>query len=59
MTRTEAKIALNEGYKVTHEYFTSEEYITPEHMFEDGYNVPIDWWDKEYLKDGWSIYKES
>jgi len=61
MTLEEARVAISEGKKVTHRYFTDDEYI---HMgkngisFEDGVKVPADWWDKDYLKTDWSIYQK-
>lgn len=50
----------NNGTKITHTYFTEEEFIEyrdGSYYFEDGVKVPHDWWDKEYLLSGWSEFK--
>lgn len=60
MTKEEAIIALTQGKVITHEYFGKEEYIhlvNNKHYFEDGVQVPKEWWNKGYLSDNWSIYK--
>ncbi len=64
MTKEEAMIEMELGLKVTHQYFSSAEYIklTPEGNFrtEDGYVVGQDvfWADRpqEYWETGWDIY---
>lgn len=58
MTKQEALDALLKGHKVTHTYFTNDEHIVLVNnmeYFEDGVKVPSDWWNKDYLNDGWSI----
>jgi hypothetical protein len=59
MTLQEAKQAARDGKKITHRYFTSEEFIEFKggFIFEDGNKVPLDWWSKDYLNDGWSIFE--
>jgi hypothetical protein len=62
MTFEEAKVLARKGVKVTHEYFTSDEYMTMRGnmcIFEDGTQIMIeDWSDgKDYLLDNWSIYE--
>lgn len=62
MTLTEAKEVMNNGVKITHESFTSYEYmhlIDGKTYFEDGVAVPYGWLDKEQLQIGWSIFKEN
>lgn len=65
MNREEALKAMMTGHKVTHKYFTPDEYL---HMVagiimsEDGYDFR-DWFyviyrDTEWKQDGWSIWKE-
>lgn len=63
MTFEEAKEKARQGIKVTHTYFTSDEYMTMEGnmiIFEDGVKIFADEWSKgkDYLLDGWSIYNE-
>lgn len=61
MTLEEAKEQAQKGIKVTHTYFTDDEYMTMiDNMifFEDGVKIFFNEWvdGKEYLKDGWSLY---
>ncbi len=65
MTKMEAVVAMKNGEKVTHRYFSEDEYVT----IKDGYYVfedevkcpPVEFWilrtGKEWLTD-WSIKKE-
>lgn len=59
MTKSEAIELIKRGSKLTHTYFTDDEYI---HLvkgvmtFEDDVRVPDDWWEKDYLKDGWRLH---
>lgn len=62
MTLEEAKKLAQQGVKVTHTYFTDDEYMTMEGhtvVFEDGVTISIEEWtkDKDYLNEGWSRYK--
>ena len=59
MTLEEAKKLAQQGIRVTHEYFTDDEYLTIQGnviVFEDGARIFFDEWtkDKDYLLDGWS-----
>ncbi len=61
MTLEEAIILAKQGIKVTHEFFTDDEYLTIQGnmiVFEDGAKISIDEWtkDKDYLNNGWSKY---
>ena len=61
MTLGEAIGHARKGIKVTHTYFTDDEYMTMKGnviVFEDGVRIFIDEWakGKDYLLDGWSIY---
>lgn len=61
MTLQQAKELAQQDIKVTHNYFTKDEYMTMEGniiIFEDGCEIHFDEWtkDKDYLLDGWSIY---
>lgn len=63
MTFEEAKALARNGVKVTHEYFTKDEYMTMQGnliVFEDGAKIFADEWSKgkDYLLVGWSVYKE-
>ena len=63
MNLQEAKEKAQQGIKVTHQYFSSTEYMTMRGniiCFEDGVTIRFDIWtkDKEYLLDGWSEYKD-
>lgn len=66
MTKAEALIAMEEGYKVTREYFGSGEYLyiyKGELKSEDGYMFE-DWWDtieptlSKTSDTAWTIFKE-
>jgi hypothetical protein len=61
MTFEEAKEKARQGIKVTHKYFTADEYMTMQGnyiVFEDGVKILADEWakGKDYLNDGWSLY---
>lgn len=61
MTLEEAKELAQKGIKVTHTYFTDEEYMTIKGniiCFEDGATIFFDEWTrgKDYLKTGWSLF---
>lgn len=66
LTKEEAIRAMREGKKVTHLFFTSEEWIKSNktgtrYILEDGVECsPAEFWrwrtDEEY-NNGWSIYK--
>lgn len=63
MSLTEAKALAQQGIKVTHKYFTDEEYMIMmgnQIIFEDGVRIMFDDWtkDKDYLNEGWSKFKE-
>lgn len=64
MTREEAKTAINEGKKVTHCYFTMDEYVylkDGNYWFEDGVHCsPKSFWELRngsHFNDGWEIYE--
>lgn len=62
MTFEEAKVLARQGVKMTHQYFTEDEYITIQGnmiIFEDGVKIFVDEWTKgkSYLQDGWSEFK--
>ena len=64
MTLEEAVKLAKNGVKMTHTYFTSDEYITMRGnmvVFEDGVHMYLlDWIkDKDYLNDGWSKFDKS
>lgn len=61
MTLSEAKELAQQGIKVTHRYFTDDEYLTMKGnmiIFEDGVRIFFDEWtkDKDYLLEGWSKF---
>ena len=61
MTLQEAKELAQQGIKVTHQYFTKEEYMTMQGnviIFEDECEIYFDEWveDKPYLLEGWSLF---
>jgi hypothetical protein len=64
MTRDEALKELKSGKKITHTYFTSDEYLfqRADVIFtEEGYEVTPEFWDLRSSKswdEGWEIYKE-
>ena len=62
MTLQEAKELAQKGVKVTHKYFTDDEYMTMSGniiIFEAGVEIWFDEWtkDKDYLNTGWSVHK--
>ena len=62
MTLEEAKELAQQGVKMTHNYFTDEEYMIMRGnliVFEDGCQIFFNEWvqGKEYLKTGWSRFK--
>lgn len=63
MTNIEAHQAMCEGYKVTHYNFTPSEYLFLNSMnsitTEDGYSFGEQFWETDWMQDGWTIYKES
>jgi len=69
MTKEEAKAAIERGDKVTHEYFSDNEWVTVSefhpayYKFEDGIQQRSgDFWEMRNFSsdwnDGWSIYNE-
>ena len=63
MTLQEAKELAQQGIKVTHQYFTEEEYMVMKGnviIFEDGVEIYFDEWvkDKPYLLEGWSKFNK-
>ena len=65
MTKLEAIAAMREGKKVTHRYFTENEWITMQGYMivtEEGYKTPnyMFWKDRQIpaFDDGWSIFYE-
>ena len=63
MTFEEAKEQARKGLKVTHTYFSDDEYMIIRGnriVFEDGSKIFVDEWSKgkDYLLDGWSFYNE-
>ena len=63
MTRGEAITAMREGKKVTHKYFSREEWATQDNgeiLLEDGVRcTPAEFWRdrmSEIFKDGWEIF---
>ena len=63
MTLEEAKIVAQSRVKVRHEYFSDDEWMIMSGnliQFEDGVEIFFDEWvhDKDWLKDGWSLFKE-
>lgn len=62
-TFEQAKELARKGIKMTHTYFTPDEYITMQGnqvIFEDGVRIFVNEWSKgkDYLLTGWSIYQE-
>ena len=64
MTRTEAIKAMREGKKVTHKYFSREEWATQSHgliLLEDGVKCsPSEFWtdrQSELFANDWSIWE--
>lgn len=65
MTKDQAKVALNNGKKIAHLYFSKDEWVKKangEYQFEDGVICEIDeFWEyrSELMWDnGWEIYSE-
>lgn len=63
MNKQEAQLLCKQGKKITHQYFTSQEYIWWDNennrfVFEDNVLVPADWWNKDYLDTDWSEFKQ-
>ena len=61
MTFEEAKTLARQGIKMTHKYFTSEEYMTMQGnmiVFEDGAKIFVDEWSKgkDYLLEDWEKF---
>ena len=63
MTRKDAIIAMREGKKVTHKYFTPEEWATQDHgliLLEDGVKCTAAefWMDRQskLFDDGWDLF---
>ena len=63
MTRGEAIKAMREGKKVTHKYFTPDEWATQSHgliLIEDGVKCsPAEFWtdrQSEMFADGWDLF---
>lgn len=64
MTFEEIRPIARQGIKVTHKYFTSDEYMTMSGnliIFEDGVKIFAKEWmeGKDWLNDGWLLYEES
>lgn len=66
MTKDEALEKMKQGFKVSNQYFTSDEFLYMKEngviMSEDGYNFN-DWFfnirkGEEWKLDGWSVYCE-
>jgi len=66
MTRFEAAQALIKGKKLTHRYFTPDEWVKGNgdgtYLLEDGYTcTAAEFWkfrQQEFFNDGWKIFKE-
>jgi hypothetical protein len=63
MTLQEAKELAQQGIKMTHIYFTQNEYMIMKGnqiIFEDGVKIFFDEWikNKDYLLEGWSKFEE-
>lgn len=64
MSLEEAIVLARQGIKMTHNYFTSDEYMTMQGnmiIFEDGAKIFIKEWSegKDYLKKGWSKFENN
>ncbi|HCH9411564.1 TPA: hypothetical protein NNV62_003815 [Salmonella enterica] len=66
MTKDEALEKMKQGFKVSNQYFTSDEFLYMKEngviMSEDGYNFN-DWFfnirkGEEWKLDGWRVYRE-
>lgn len=58
MTRDQVYQAMKNGDKVTHTYFTQDEYyhlVNGKIMAEDGVNHTSVFWEQDFKKDGWEI----
>lgn len=59
MTRAQAYQAMQEGLKITHRYFTADEYYylyNDKIIAEDGVNHTSVFWEQDFKKDGWRLY---
>lgn len=61
MTLQEMKVLVQKGHKMTHKYFTSNEWLIMKGniiIFEDDVKRCFDEWTtgKDYLKEGWKLY---
>ena len=62
MKRSKVFVAMQEGNKVTHQDFTSKEYlriVNGKVHTEDGYDFEDKFFETDFFQDGWSIYEES
>jgi len=65
MTREEAYNAMKYGEKITHQYFSKDEYYEMKNssiFAEDGVNHTAVFWSEEnnnFRADGWEIYKSN
>ncbi len=64
MTIDEMKPLARQGIKMTHRYFSDNEYLTMQGnlvLFEDGVKIFLSEWisDKDWLNDGWSKFEET
>jgi hypothetical protein len=62
MTLEEAIVLARQGVKMTHRYFSSNEFMTMKGnlvIFEDGVEIYLSDWvgDKQWLIDGWSRFE--
>lgn len=58
MNRENAAELLQQGYKLKHQYFSDDEYISIVQgvlRTEDNYNFHEEFWTNDFYKDGWSI----
>ena len=65
MTKEKAILAMKNGQRITHEYFSSDEfiYLDKEGFLRDEKDYHLNWiefWEirKEWRNKGWSIYKK-
>lgn len=59
MTREEAVLAMKDGKKVTHNYFSSSEYlrmINGSIHTEDGYYFTDMFYEREWFATGWRVF---
>ena len=62
MTKDEAIQAMKKGFKVTHQYFSSDEFIYMENgriHDENGYDLDDEFWQwrqEDYWLTGWDLY---